>query len=455
MSDLATFSGRFHLLLVHLPIGFILLAAILEGCTFFLKKKKETLHFSIKITLLATFLSSIVTIFLGFLLARGDGYDAEMLATHKWVGIGFAVFAFAAWLSRSGLIKLSPKVGTVLIFTSVTMVSFTGHFGGNLTHGSDYLTAYAPAFIKKLTGSEAANTKGKIEIPNTPDSVVVYKHLIQPILAEKCYSCHNETKTKGALLLTSTEGIQKGGDSGPTFLKGDSYKSELFIRVTLPQSEEKFMPPKGEVLTYSELKILKWWIDSGGSFEENIIDAEKSDEVVLLLKKGYNIDLIPKPYIEKNPITPIDSSVFNALKRAGWAVRTIAENVNYLDVSGNNKPMTNEMLSVLEKANEYVSWLDLSGMSLKDGHLKSIGDFKNLTKLKISNNSSITDIAIGHLNQLKNLEVLNLFNTQVTDDGLVSINNLTSLKKIFIRQTKVTAKGAESFKVGLPSLQIM
>ena len=72
------------------------------------------------------------------------------------------------------------------------------------------------------------------------------------------------------MLITSKEGIEKGGENGEVILPGKAHDSELFVRVTLPQKSKKFMPPKGEPLTYSELKIMEWWVASGASFDASL-----------------------------------------------------------------------------------------------------------------------------------------------------------------------------------------
>ena len=42
--------------------------------------------------------------------------------------------------------------------------------------------------------------------------------MIKPTLETKCFACHNEAKAKGGLLLTTTEGILKGGENGEVIL---------------------------------------------------------------------------------------------------------------------------------------------------------------------------------------------------------------------------------------------
>src|SRR5260370_36670038 len=43
---------------------------------------------------------------------------------------------------------------------------------------------------------------------------------IRPVLVERCYECHGETKQKGGLRLDSRTALLKGGDSGPIVVPG-------------------------------------------------------------------------------------------------------------------------------------------------------------------------------------------------------------------------------------------
>lgn len=97
---------------------------------------------------------------------------------------------------------------------------------------------------------------------------------ILPILEEKCMSCHREPyktasgrtkKPKGKLILSTPDGIKKGGSEGDAIVAKDVEKSLVYKRTTLDKTDDDIMPPedKGEPLTADELKALKEWIESG------------------------------------------------------------------------------------------------------------------------------------------------------------------------------------------------
>src|SRR5580765_2818741 len=132
------FVGRFHPALVHLPIGFLVLLALLELVA--LKPGFKHLRSARPITLLASTLVALGTVVSGWLLAESGGYDEKLLLWHRWSGVGVAVASLLLWLFQAaGLMKLYR----VLLPITVVLVAVAGHFGGSLTHGADYLAEFA------------------------------------------------------------------------------------------------------------------------------------------------------------------------------------------------------------------------------------------------------------------------------------------------------------------------
>jgi hypothetical protein len=69
--------------------------------------------------------------------------------------------------------------------------------------------------------------------------------------------------------------LLKGGDSGEkTVVAGKSGESSIIKRAALPVDDDDHMPPKDkDQLTEKEVKILKWWIDSGLKNDVKIKDS--------------------------------------------------------------------------------------------------------------------------------------------------------------------------------------
>lgn len=87
-TDWTYFIGRFHPVLVHLPIGFLLIAALLE-----IGKRigKSVSDSSITFILFWSSIGATMACIAGYLLSLGGGYDEELLSDHQWQGIGVAV----------------------------------------------------------------------------------------------------------------------------------------------------------------------------------------------------------------------------------------------------------------------------------------------------------------------------------------------------------------------------
>jgi uncharacterized membrane protein len=111
------------------------------------------------------------------------------------------------------------------------------------------------------------------------DDKVDFEKQILPILKTSCFKCHesehtDETgkvkKPKGGLVLSTPEGIKKGGkeDGDKVCQPGKGADSTLYKSMTLPESDDKAMPPegKGDRVSKANQDLIKKWIDEGANF---------------------------------------------------------------------------------------------------------------------------------------------------------------------------------------------
>src|SRR4030095_6253732 len=89
---------------------------------------------------------------------------------------------------------------------------------------------------------------------------------IQPLFAERCYSCHGEKKQESGLRLDSRDVALQGGDHGPLVAPGKSADSLLIQVVTGKHKELKRMPGKGDPLTEEQVSLLAQWIDAAANW---------------------------------------------------------------------------------------------------------------------------------------------------------------------------------------------
>lgn len=113
-------------------------------------------------------------------------------------------------------------------------------------------------------------------VSRTRAAVVDFKRDIQPIFQERCYECHGEKRQKGGIRFDRKSTVFDGGDSGkPLIVANKSGESPLVVRVVTDNPDE-IMPPKGEKLSESQIKLLRDWIDQGATWpEDNSTSAKR------------------------------------------------------------------------------------------------------------------------------------------------------------------------------------
>ena len=435
--DIVLFFGRFHPLVVHLPIGFLIFAFILEVWARW--KKNLVVASAVPLALLLGAVSATVACILGYMLSLSGDYNEDALDTHFWFGVGTTFLAFVAWLISIEKIKLpnlhesKPYIATLTLI--VILLSATGHYGGNLTHGSDYLTAYAPFGDKK---------KDEVIAVTSVEEASIFTHVVNPILQDKCASCHNSGKMKGGLSFHSADAIQKGGTSGPAFVPGDAAKSEMFHRVTMNPEDEKFMPPEGKTpMTEQEIALLTYWIDNAqGSYEAKVSETETPDDIRTAIAAVLGLDASAQEAQQLASVGAVSDETLRTLEEAGFVVRELVAESNLYDVTLPPKTKNldvqkiNELLKKLDPVKANVVWLSLPDNDIQDGHLAAIKGFPNLKKLRLEKNP-ITDKGVAQLKDLPKIEVLNLYQTKITKNVIPELSKFKNLKKTYVWGTAI------------------
>lgn len=449
--DVLIFLGRFHPLVVHLPIGFVCLAIIIEF--FFRKKSAENLQPLIRFIWLLAALSSTLSVLLGYFLSLQGGYDEKTLAWHKWGGIilAFVVHFCYFWKKYSIQKPVARYVFPVSTGICALLLIITGHNGGSLTHGSDYLSEYKPESFSELFGISPDNTATK-KI-NSLDSADIFADAILPILKSRCVSCHNADKKKGGLILSSFAEIAKGGEDGPGVVPGNLEKSGIYSRVTLPKDDKDFMPANGKKpLTSDQVAIIKWWIEIQAP-DTAIISTLKPDSVMRKIFISYfGINESNSNLNIEAP--PANTAVIAELLTAGFQVAPLSEKTNLLQATlnaGNSNKIKSDKLAELK---DQLVWLRINNAGNLDEELKNIGRLYNLRRL-ILNNNEITDKNISELLTLSNLEYLNLYGTKLSDAGVETLLKLKNLKQLFVGKTNITASVMDSLSKKYPNVKII
>jgi uncharacterized membrane protein len=436
--DIGVFTGHLHPLIVHLPIGFLLLAILFELASYF--KKYQHLRSAVSFTLFLGFVSAIVACISGYVLSLTGEYDFKALGNHKTAGIFVAIVSALLFLmttTQFRRILVIPRWAfsslCILLFVSL---AYTGHQGANLTHGSDYI-------------SLTVLMEQRRQKPATVEEAFIFEDVVHPLLIKRCSQCHRANKQKGKLSMQSLSSLQKGGKTGPAVVAGKLTESELYKRITLDPSHEKFMPADGKTpLTKGEVAIIKWWIGEGMAIEgkkivelKNVEGIKPSVADFLGLSETENSNELAASFgREVNADIPLvfNMALADSLRKKGVNVRVMLHHPVMLDVTlppGFDKKI-DFILGDLKAVARNVIWLNLSDNGLTENELYFLPMMTNLEKLRLEKNP-IGDGVCSQLMGLNHLEAVNLNETKITSACMKKLKQMPALKRVYSWKTNV------------------
>jgi uncharacterized membrane protein/YHS domain-containing protein/mono/diheme cytochrome c family protein len=444
-SDIVLFLGHLHPLLVHLPIGLVILLALLE--VFARSRRFHQANSNSGLILALAVPAILVTVVCGLLLSQAGGYQDKLLQWHKWTGIGTA----AAFTLAALLYQLKSKTAyRVCLFSTLALLVVAGHYGGSLTHGSDYFVRYAPGPIRSWLSS---SSPGKPAAPQTNRvdvaQLVAFQNVIQPVLQKDCVSCHGPEKAKGGLRLDSFDALIKGGKGGAAIVAGKASDSEVIKRIHLPATDDDHMPPDGKPQPSSdEMALLQWWVDSGAPADKKVGELKAPARVSQILASKFGAP-VPTQTVKKiapRPLNEILATSADLGSQLGVALTPLSPLDPWLQcnasIAGTN--FSDAELAKLAKLGPNLRWLDLGGTAVTDAGLAQLEAMPNLTRLHLER-TRLTDTGLEHLKNLSELEYLNLYGTGITDEGLDQLQTMPKLKQIYVWQTKVSPDAAKAF----------
>ena len=446
-SELLDFFGSLHPLIVHLPIGTILLTIAIDV---FMRNKNNSVRRIITLGWFFSFFSGLLAALFGWFLGDNGYYFETQISIHRWSGVAFVGLCFIIWMLRYINFRFSLPFNRSINTTAIILLTITGHFGGEMTHGQNYLYENLP-YVKKEV-SVISLTEAQL---SKSDSLLVYEDLVYPVLEEKCMSCHNQKTAYGGLNMSAFEDMIKGGNSGAGIQKGNPYKSLIYKRVSFPHDHPKFMPPAGVPLSYDQVATLEWWIDNGAEKQMPVTLGRKDPKIQRLMEFQYGLDLREKSFLETLKLTALNPNDLKALSGENYIWRFLNPEESFLDVKFSGKIIQTEDLLNIQKVKKNITWLNLTDCKLNDEHLTYLSDFPNLTRLKIQKNPLVTHKGIEALQQLENLSELNLYGTRINDATFSMLGEMKSLKKLFLWNTRVTAAGIAAFKTQHPEIEVI
>lgn len=432
------FLGHFHPIAVHLPIAVLILVPLVElaGRTRYFPNLLSAVEFLLGVATCG----AIGAVALGWCLARSSSYSGSLVTQHMWGGVSVAAAAWLLWFLHARSTESRPNLAYLVALTAtVPLVMFTGYRGGQLSQGQNHLTEHMPLQLRSLLGIQAFASVSR-DSPNV-DPTTFYGARVQPILSQHCVGCHGPSKHKAKLRLDSYDGVMRGSKDGPVIKVGNPQASELFHRVTLPPTDDDFMPAEHKPpLSPNEVRRLAIWISSGAS-------GTQSTESV----NDLSDDLTSTPTVAEAPIEEINPEAV-AKQRAALApaVSQLQQRFPSLleyesRVSGNlivnaslrGSSFGDDTLAALAPISAQIVSADFSNTAITDRSAVTLASMRNLRSLRLMH-TKITDATVKALAPLSQLESLNLFDTPVTAAALTTLGQLPKLSHVYVHETKIS-----------------
>jgi uncharacterized membrane protein len=132
--------GVLHPLLVHLPIGFLLLAVLFDLLAY--RAAFAQYRAALPQILFLGFGAALLSCGTGYLLSQSGEYARDSLQAHQWGGWAVAGISGGLYLLLRRQSGSKPWLSALLLGLAALLM-YTGHQGGSLTHGSAYLSLEA------------------------------------------------------------------------------------------------------------------------------------------------------------------------------------------------------------------------------------------------------------------------------------------------------------------------
>lgn len=155
--------------------------------------------------------------------------------------------------------------------------------------------------------------------PAIAEELPKFEAEIAPLLIKRCVECHQGKEPAGNLLLTTREGLLKGGDSGAAINTDKLSESHILQRIRdgeMPP-EKKGQPQK---LVANEIALLERWIAAGASWPEGrTLDLFERTNEVRGGRDWWSLQPVKRPDIPTlkslpQPENPIDAFVMARLE---------------------------------------------------------------------------------------------------------------------------------------------
>ena len=455
--DLSRAAGLLHPLVVHFPIA---LALVAIGAEWWRSVTRQQGFSPLTRPLLwLAAISAVAASVTGWINAE-HGYGGKSLETldfHRWIGIATSVglLGVACWCQAlSGALARAfgqPSLETLAQLGAFRWaalavgigVGVTGHLGGELVHGSGYLTKvlFPASEPPELEPTEQSVVE---QAALSPEELYFVEN-VRPLLETHCFECHGSRRQKGGLRMDTKAWLFNGESDEWTVLPGNSAESEFLKRVVLDRAHPDAMPPDGPGLTQDETNVLRRWIDDGAVYPERAgggaatVGGLNSSASAQVLAVAGTLSIAGGSTVEiSSEAKTRAANAARALAARGVLVQPIAIESPLLDVNASRAepPLSDADASLLADVAPVVANLNVSRSKLTDVGLAKVGSMVHLERLRIDY-TEIGDAGLVALGVLPRMESINLIGSKVTPALTEWLRQQTRLGRVYVWQTEL------------------
>jgi len=109
--------------------------------------------------------------------------------------------------------------------------------------------------------------------PTTPEKKVSFTDDVKPLLEQRCVNCHHVGALLGELNLENRTLAMAARSKGPAIVPGKPAESPMYLVLTLPEGDQRAMPPTGHRIENDEVELIRRWIAEGADWPEGAAGA--------------------------------------------------------------------------------------------------------------------------------------------------------------------------------------
>lgn len=253
-----------------------------------------------------------------------------------------------------------------------------------------------------------------------PAAPATFAERVAPVLERNCTVCHGDEKHKAGLRLDSHAAILRGAESGAAIKPGDAKASELMRRITLPPTDEDFMPSEGKPpLTPAEVALLEKWIQAGAP-ETAVFDAPALPTIIVA----------PPAAPDYRPRLAAAEALANTLGvRLVPRSRVVTDGLVLRTASAPTR-CDDAALARLAPFADLIVEAELARTKITDAAAASIATWTNLRVIDLSR-TAVTSAGIAKFSALTKLESLNVTATHIDEAALEPLRHLPAMRRVW------------------------